>query len=394
MFQGDTPLHHLDRPFTVELALAAARQEAGLTDFGDTHFLEPLEALISGVGSDVDLSEAGTISFRATVQRLLVNRLRLQRELRAHPEITAEDVSDPIVVIGMPRTGTTKLQRLLSADPGMQGLPLWKLLNPLPFDDEPPGEPHGRLQFARLVEEATRANADFTTSHETAATEVDEDSYLLLMTFEYPLLFSLYPSRSYLDWVRARPRLPAHRYEKLVLQYLQWQDGGRRGRRWVLKNPGALGCLQALHEVFPRAFFVHSQRDMLEVMPSYCRLMEGATRPLLRRLDLEKHGRDALEFWSHEMNRWHRDRAELGAGIDVLDVSYLDIVSDPLAIAARIYERCGIRFTESSRRPMQTWLRDNQQHKHGRAVYSLDRYGLGGTDISQAFPAAFSSTGD
>ena len=260
MFQGDTLLSNLDQPFSVELALAAAREESGLTDFGDSGFMEPLEALINCVGADVDLSETGEISFRATVQRLLVNRMRLQRDLQQHPEITAEDVSDPIMVMGMPRTGTTKLQRLLSADPQMQGLPLWKLLNPAPFPDELSGEPADRLQFARLVEEATRANADFTTSHETAAREVDEDSYLLLMTFEYPLLFSLYPSPSYLEWVQARPRLPAHRYEKLLLQYLQWQDGGKRGRRWVLKNPGAVGCLRSLQEVFPAAFFVHSHR--------------------------------------------------------------------------------------------------------------------------------------
>lgn len=386
MFQGDTELSNLDQAFSPDLALAAAQEESGLSDFGDTHFIEALEALIHCVQSDVGLSPAGEISFRATVQRLLVNRLRLQRDVHNHPEIMAEEVSDPIMILGMPRTGTTKLQRLISADPQMQSLPLWKLLNPAPFDDEEPGKPEGRLQFARAVEQATRANADFTTSHETSATEVDEDSYLLLMTFEYPLMFSLYPSQSYLEWVWARPREPAHRYEKLLLQYLQWQDGGRQGRRWLLKNPGAVGCMRALHDVFPNAFYVHSHRDMLEVMPSYCRLMEAATQPLRQHVDLHQHGRDSLRYWSHEMELYRRDLAELGDALDVLDVSYRDAVTHPYAVAEQIYARCGLAFAETSRRPMEAWLADNQQYKHGKADYSLQRYGFTAADIHAAFP--------
>jgi hypothetical protein len=298
MFQGTTNLSAHSCTYAMEVALAGARQEARLEDFGDPEFLEALSKLIECALCDVRFTAAGMLNFKATVQRFLVNRLRWQRDLVAHPEILDEDVSDPIVTLGMPRTGTTKLQRLISADPQMQKLSLWKLLNPAPFADELPGHPTGRLAFARAVEEATRANPEFTASHETSATEADEDSYFALLSFDYVMLYCIFPSASYLEWVRKRPQRSAHRLEKQLLQYLQWQDGGRRGRRWVLKNPGAVGFLEPLHEVFPKATFVHSHRDMTEVIPSYCRLMETIYQVLLEPIDLVRHGCEVLEYWA------------------------------------------------------------------------------------------------
>jgi hypothetical protein len=386
MFQGTAHITATG-PLTVEDALADARADAGLDDFGDEGFVEALGAFIDCVQSDVTFTEMGHINFRGSIRRMLVNRLRLQRDVKAHPEILDEDVSDPIMILGMPRTGTTKLQRLMSADPNMQKLALWKLLNPAPFDEELGGNPpSGRIAFAKVVEEATRANPAFTTSHETAAEEADEDSFILLMTFQYPLLFALYPSPSYLAWVRAQPRLKPHEFERQMLQYLQWQDGGRRGRRWILKNPGAVGCLEEIHAVFPKATFVHLHRDMNQVMPSFCRLMEAGKEPLVANLDPLVHGRESLEYWSYEMARYREARAKLGGAIDVMDVPYLDVVQNPMPVIEEAYRRAGLSLTDEGRTAIQAWSDANQQHKHGKAVYTLERYGLTEELIAAAFP--------
>ena len=79
----------------------------------------------------------------------------------------------------------------------------------------------------------------------------------------------------------------------------------------MLKNPGGVGFLKALHATFPKATFVHSHRDMSEVIPSYCRLMESIYAPLLEPLDLHRHGRDVLAYWGPELARYASDRAEL-----------------------------------------------------------------------------------
>jgi hypothetical protein len=333
----------------------------------------------------LQFTEVGALSFQSTVVRFLVNRLRLQHDLTAHPEILEEDVSDPLVVLGMPRTGTTKLQRMLSADPQNQRLELWKLLNPAPFPDDPPGQPHGRIAFAQCVEDAAKSNSGFLASHETAVHEADEDSFLLLMSFDYDMLHNIFTTDGFLSWVRARSDSPAHAYEKKLLQYLQWQDGGRRGRRWVLKNPGAVGHLRAMHEAFPNATFIYSYRDMSQVMPSYCRLMESIYEPLYQRVDPLIVGRQAVMFWSEAMRRFQRDRDELAPVLNMMDVDYLDIVNDPVAVIRSLYERAGMMLSPAGEAAISAWSATHQQHRFGKTDYTLERYGLSVQEIDRQF---------
>jgi hypothetical protein len=225
-------------------------------------------------------------------------------------------------------------------------------------------------------------------SHETAADEADEDSFLLLFSFDYPMLHNIFPADSWLAWVRTRSPLPAHHYERTLLQYLQWQDGGRCGRRWVLKNPGHVGHLAALHAVFPKATYVHSHRDMLEVLPSYCHLIESIYRPLYADIDPREIGRQALLYWGPEVARYERERTLLAEVVSILDVPYREIVESPYAVARGIYRRAGVAFTSKSEAAMRAWADANQQHKHGRATYSLERYGLEPETIRNAFPTA------
>lgn len=386
MFQASTKLQQTDQQFSLDLVIQGARDEAGLQEFGDDDFIEPLRMLIESAIAELPFTEVGLLNFRATLQRFLVNRLRFHHDLTRHPEILDEDVSDPIVVLGMPRTGTTKLQRVLSADPGNQALWLWRLLNPAPFPNEAESSPSGRMAFAEMVEQATKANADFVAAHETAAREADEDSYLLLLSCAYDMLHNIFPADSYLAWIRARSDVPAHRYERSLLQYLQWQDGGRRGRRWILKNPGAVGHLEALHETFPKATYIYSHRDMREVLPSFCRLMEAIYAPLYDTISREEIGRKAILFWAPAMAKFAAARAKLAGQIDLEEVSYLDIVNDPVAIARRLYSRAGIIMNAAGEAAMRAWERDNQQHKFGKLDYSLEGYGLTEADIAQAFP--------
>ena len=387
MFQGDRKLDPAQK-LTVDRAMAEARRETGLNDFGDDPFVEALAKLCECADLELQFTDVGTLSFQSTIVRFLVNRLRFADDLKRHPEILEEDVSDPLVILGMPRTGTTKLQRLLSADPHNQRLELWRLLNPAPFPKEERGRPEGRIAFAKIVENATKANEEFLTSHETAALESDEDSYLLLLSFDYDMLHNIFTADTFLSWVRARSDVPAHAYEKKLLQYLQWQDGGRRQRRWVLKNPGAVGHLRTMHETFPHATFIYSHRKMTEVMPSYCRLMESIYKPLYKHVDPNEVGRQAMTFWGESMRRFAQDRHALGGRLNLLEVPYLDLVQDPFPVIQAFYERAGVPFTKQGEAAMKRWSEANQQHKFGKAVYSLERYGLSAEAINDEFGIA------
>jgi len=118
----------------VQLAAAAlmtaASAEAGLSDFRDDEFHEPLQRFLQSAREEARMGDMGVATLAQDTIRLLTNRLLLQADLTAHPEIVDEDVSDPIVIVGNPRTGTTKLQRMLGAHPRIQSVKLWQILFP------------------------------------------------------------------------------------------------------------------------------------------------------------------------------------------------------------------------------------------------------------------------
>ncbi len=67
---------------------------------------------------------------------LLAVRLRAEHWFKKFPEILEQEVYPPMVIAGLQRTGTTKLHRLLTADPDNRVLRSWEALNPAPFKTE------------------------------------------------------------------------------------------------------------------------------------------------------------------------------------------------------------------------------------------------------------------
>ena len=262
---------------SVDAMLDSARQETGLADFGNDEFIEPFQRLVKGINEELPFNAMGEMVFKADTHRLLVNRLRVEQDLKRHPEILDEDVTDPIVILGLVRTGTTKLQRMLSMDPQVQKLHFWKTQNPAPFPNAEPSKPDPRIAAAHLAVDMLQQIApDFMSAHPTMAEDADEDLLMMPMTFETLMLYMLNPSRQYYEWIKQRRLHHTYRYLARLLKYLQWQDGGKRGRPWVLKTPVHIGNLDALLEVFPKATLMHCHRDVTEVMPSFCRLEEVA----------------------------------------------------------------------------------------------------------------------
>src|SRR6516162_8548519 len=137
----------LRHALTLEPLLDAALAEAGRRRFGDESFLPNLEKALE-IPTRLNMSARGLMGVQANFKRFLVNRLRWEADVERHPEILNEDVSDPIIVLGVPRSGTTKLQRFLSADPNVQATPAWAMFNPAPFPGELLGDPSPRIAWA------------------------------------------------------------------------------------------------------------------------------------------------------------------------------------------------------------------------------------------------------
>ena len=376
----------MEAAFDLDSVLAAAKEEAGLEDFGDTGFTEALAKLLECVSRDLRFSDSGFRAFQANVRRWLVNRLRYVDGVKANPAVLEEDVSDPIIVLGMPRCGTTKMQRLLSATPGTIALPLWMTQNPAPFPGEQPGNPVGRIAFARAIQEAQRANnPEFLASHERTAEQAEEDSDLLLFAIDYLMTFIVHPSDALLDWLRERPRLPAYEMQRKLLQYLQWQQGGKQGRHWVLKNPGHIGQLDALSTVYPKATILQLHRDLRTVLPSYCQLIRAIYLDLFDDYDPRRIGHQTLAYWGPEFRRHRAQREELQGRLNIVDAPYQAVLDDAVGVAGEVFAKAGITMTGEMETALKQWQAENAQHKHGKPSYSMAEFGLEDHAILAAF---------
>lgn len=362
-----------------------ATAETGLTDFGTYPFIEALDVQMRCIG-EAEIPDAGKAALSENVLRFLVNRLRFADDLKRHPEILDERVDDPIVVLGFPRSGTTVLQRLMSADPNMERLDFWRAFNPAPFPDEESGNPAGRIAVVQAMEDQIREyNPALFSVHQFKALEAEEDWLLHQGSFQHPCNFVMgLCSQEFVDYTRGIPREPTYEYVADLLRYLQWQDGGRQGRRWILKAPGHVGCLDALLAAHPNATFVYPRRDFTTVMASFCYSFETFNGDAMR-VPPEVMGSVGLDFWSHEMGRFYEARQRLGSTLRIKEVDYRDLMRDPISVIREVYEIAGAELTAEGESAMERWRVDNPAGKHGVNEYGLERYGLSEQLIEEHF---------
>ncbi len=362
--------------------LAEARERAGIEDFGEQDFREPLRVLLRALGEEARLSEAGRAAQRARIVGLLVSRLRARDWLVRHPEILDERIDVRFVVVGFPRTGTTLLQRLLACDPRSTSLKWWESRNPAPFPGWSP-ESARSVRDPRIAdaEEQIRVmlehNPELAAVHPLEAEAADEDLMLLEHAFQSstPAGFANVPS--YLRWHLEQDGRPAYRDHERFLQLLQWQKR-QRGESiggWVLKAPHHMIHLDLVFEHYPGATVVQTHRDPLETLPSLASMSFE-----LRRLASDDVDPLEAAFYAELTARHRIDRLlELRRAMPeerFVDVWFGDVVSDPIGEVERIYERVGLDLTPEVRRPMKTWLEANRRDQRPSHAYTLAQFGF------------------
>jgi NAD(P)-dependent dehydrogenase (short-subunit alcohol dehydrogenase family) len=376
----------LNAPLVAEDLMAAATAETGLEDWGEGEFMPGLTALADSLRGEGRLNQMGQLMLSSDIVRMLTNRLRFQRDLTAHPEILDEEIAPPIIVVGLPRTGTSKLQRMMAADPGVQRLEVWKLLNPAPFPgEEAAGAPEGRINFGLVVERTlTQQFPDYMARHPTEAMEPDEE--LLLMEFSFECVVSSMRSRApqHRAFVEGRDQHTTYRYMRSLLQYLQWQDGGGRGRPWIMKSPVHLGNLAVLLDVFPGATVVHCHRDPRIAVVSFCSLVESGRRMGSSEVELPEIGADILQLLAGSMRRSLADRERIGEE-RIIDVPYERIRDDAPGVIGEVYEHAGRELTAAAAAAIRAYEQRRPEGHFGRHEYSAERFGLTPEQIAVEF---------
>jgi Sulfotransferase family len=389
-------------PFDAEQLLSAAQRKEGLTDFGPLAFEVPLAKLTAGYAA-ADLNDIGRYILRSGIVHSLRMRLRAQEWIRRHPQITQETIAAPIVVVGMMRSGTTLLQRLLAADPRFHCAYGWEVVEVAPkLDYEWSGAEDPRIVISETREAASREMApELFAIHPMYAREPEEEIVFLSDAFlsHVPEAGAHLPD--YRSWIDGQDFTPAYDYLHRMLQFLQWQkgqtadarsrkagaDAGQNAQRWVLKSPAHLGYLDALRARFPDLHLVHMHRDPRETIPSGASLNATLHAMHADDVDLRRVGAE----WIQRMC-WTNDRA-MGArdgwaddALRVTDIEFADAVADPIGQVARVYDAIGLALTADAESAMRRWLVERPREQT-RPSYAAETYGLADGQIDERFAA-------
>lgn len=372
-------------PNTVPGLLEAAKSITGLDDFGDRHFMLGLGHLVDGLNKDAKLSELGSqLAFGGIVNQL-VNKLRYIRDIKAHPEILRERIVQPIIVLGLPRTGTTKLQRVLSAVPQTQAMTYWRLLNPAPFPDEVPGHPQGRVAAAKgAVDMLATQFPGFMARHPTEAMEPDEEVLLMQGSQECIVTWLFARVPGFYDYVMNCDQEPQYRFLHSQMQYLQWQDGGGRGRPWIMKSPCHTGVLDTVLKVFPDAVLVHCHRDVTTLLPSITALVEEMRKIHSDHVDRLVLGQEMLDYFGRSTDRNLTIRDQLPKD-RVLDVQYEDVLDNAVGVIEQVFKRIGRTLGPDDIAAIEAHEKAKPKHYLGAYSYSASDYGLTAALIASRF---------
>ena len=359
---------------SAERLLEEGREAAGLGDYGDMGFAEGLGVLVKSVNEEARLDVAREGTLRTHIVRVLVNRLRMQRDIAVHPEIVEEELLPPVFITSLPRTGSTKLHRLLAATGDFNGLPFWMSYNFAPFHD---GDPALRLAAAEEYIAWERATSPlFHSAHPHYADEFEEELQLLDAGFN-----SLYSWAAFLDvpsyvqWVLGGDHLQAFRDLTALLKYIQWQHYRGLNRRWVLKTPSFFGFEGAYGAVLPGTDFIVTHRDPVQIWPSLCTLFRGV-RGLYYDEDYTSVANDFMLGTFGQAQLAHLAWRDAYPAEKVLDVRFAEVMDDEAALLRRIYDWLGMEFTEASQRNLDAWLEMDAARGHVRTPGTLEEYGV------------------
>jgi hypothetical protein len=367
---------------TADALVDGAVSETELTDFGGDSWREGLDVLLDALAREGQLHEAGEMMLGVRLGRLLASRLRIEDWYAQHPEVEDEEIEGPLFIVGLPRTGTTALSQLLSADPQIRSLRLWESTNPVP-------PPEAATQYTDPRIAQAQSEVDFMYSafprmkmlyFQTAevATECQD---LLGMEFRTTHFDGMAHVPTYTAWAMGCDMAPAYRYHRRTLQLLQSRCPPRL---WHLKTPVHLLSLDALVDVYPNARFLWTHRDPAEVMGSVCDLICYTRSWVSDRDDTAEIGAQQLEVWTEALRRGLDFRDRVGED-RFADVSFRALNNDQVDTVARAYDTLGLTLGDGGRRALEAWASQHTKDDRGVHEYSVDAFGLSSEAVGAAF---------
>jgi len=366
--------------------MAEAGRRTGITALKDADIEESLTRLLVSLNTEAQLSEAGAFGIQRLILRVLGNRLRMLRDLRRYPEIHDQQIVRPLIVAPGPRSGSTKLHKLLAAGGDFLYLTCWQGLNPALFTGDPAEDPAPRISdadgYARWFSEHSPRSKLI---HEYSTLEPEEENLILEHrlngVFMMPFLFV----PGYMTWYTATFDFTEDlKYVKQVIQYLQWQFHRGDTRPWLLKNPMYIGREDKILEVFPDASIVTMHRDPVSVVSSGNSLQTYFRQAYS---DADYRAGMGLELTEGIGGAWatHMAVRDRHPEIRYHDIGYTELTQHIEVVIRRLYAHIGLPLKERSLAAMLRWERDNRIHKHGAHTHGLEGHGASAEFIREKF---------
>ena len=365
--------------FSLEAVLGEACEQTGLSDFGADDFRERLALLLDEWGSDTGLSGLGRYSLHRKLVLYARNRLLIEDLLRRHPEILTLNIDRPIIVAGLPRSGTTHLLNLLAADQRFCSLPLWESYEPVPLPGEAALADGTDPRYQRCAEQwqaMQQMVPHLAAMHPMAPDHIHEELELMGPDFASYNFEWLSMSPRWRDHYYASDQTPHYRYMKKVLQILQWLHSDSADRagvapRWVLKCPQHLEQLPVLVEQFPDATIVMTHRDPVAVIQSAVTMLAYGQRMNRKQVETAQ----LIAYWSDRIEHLLRacvaDRPMLSP-VRSIDVLFHEFMADDIGIIENIYDLAGVGLGSDARGQLHAYLKSHPRGKEGRVRYDLE----------------------
>jgi hypothetical protein len=376
----ETPEIAFKTDLVMENIIADAKAETGLDEFGDESFMEGLGVFLNSLEKDAMLSIEGRVAKRMRQVEILCNRLRAHKIFKEHPEILQQELKDPVFIVGLPRTGTTKLQRMIAADPNVAFLRYYQSFNPVPWQGTKVQDPDPRKLKSDQENAVLKSDhPDMFAGHPFISHEAEEETWLLEYSY---LSFTQHQHTyvpSYMEWFLKQDLTRSFEEMRDLLKLVQWQND-EVGKQWILKSVMYNGDIDTVLKVFPNARFVCAHRPVEKQMASWVSMMILIRQMLAPQMPRSLISHDVLENYAEAMDRHLLLRKTFPAD-RILDVAYRDICEKPFEVIKNIYHFAGWPWTQEGEQAMAAWDANNVQHKYGQRGYTLEECGISAAEI-------------
>ena len=367
-----------DKVLVPEELIEKARKKSGLKDFGSDFWIEPMHHALEDLNKSTQFHPLGAYLYEQKVIQNLINRLWTQYWLKEDTSID-KPLPPAILITGLQRTGTTFLQRLLGALPEFRGVISWEIVNPVPLSKKKTY--YGKYLAWAGHKALNYINPEFKAIHAINYNSLDEEVVLMDHCFMSSIIEAAMTAPNYGRWLEQQDQKPAYRDLKMWLQFLLWRMPAEKFL--LLKSPHHMEYLPDFSAIFPGTRIIQMHRDPIETMASYCSMMHFSKKMFQPVSDPYEVG----EHWLRKNKRLvqYCEEYKKENSDQFIDVSYKDLVKDPIVVAKGIYSELGLDWTENHTDMALKYCVEHKKNKYGKHIYNLTDYGLNEEIVTDHF---------